>query len=198
MIFSAADYLTQLRSLLPRGLAWACEVGSTRYQLLRGLAAEFARVDARLVDLRNEADPRTTIEMLPDWEAFVGLPDTCGGVEVSTIESRRAALQDKLLATGGASRKYFIDLAARLGYPGATIDEFRPMSCNGGCNDSLWSVADRFVWKMNLPVAGGIWTMTCNDGCNDYLRVGNGEYSIECRIARLKPAHTVLIFSYVD
>lgn len=197
--FSAADYLTQLKALLPRGLAWPRLVGGRMHQLLSGLTGEFARVDQRLIDLRDEADPRTTVELLPEWEKFAGLPDVCDVRADSSIGYRRAVLIAKLLATGGASRPYFLGLAAALGYPDATIeDRWRPASCNSNCNDSLWSVADRFVWKINLPGVGGTFAAGCNDSCNDYLRVFTGDFAIECRIARVAPAHTVLLFEYVD
>lgn len=197
--FSAADYLTQLKALLPCGLVWTRMVGGRMHQLLSGLAGEFARVDQRLIDLREEADPRTAVELLPEWERLAGLPDACDVQADSSIGYRRAVLIAKLLATGGASRPYFLGLAAALGYPDATIDDrFRPLTCNSNCNDSLWSVADRFVWKINLPGDGGIFPMNCNDSCNDYLRVVIGDFAIECRISKVAPAHTVLLFEYVD
>lgn len=195
--YSSAEYLAQLRALLPRGWVWICGRGYVLYRLLSGMAPEFARVDQRLVDLRNEADPLTILELLPEWERLVGIPDPCAEGVATTLAARRAAVQAKLLATGGASRQYFIDYAAALGYPGATIDEFRPMGCNDTCNDSLWSELDRFVWMVNLPGDGGCYVMTCNDTCNDYLQVW-GETEIECRINRLKPAHTVVVFAYTE
>lgn len=191
----ANDYLRQLQSLLPQGQAWPRDSEATLTQLLAALAEEFSRVDRRGEDLVNEADPRNTSDLLPDWERIAGLPDTCLTAG-QTIEQRRAALVSKLTSLGGQSRQYFIDIAAALGYPGATIDEFRPMNCNDDCNDAVASEADRFAWRINLPSLGGAIVMNCNSTCNDALQAW-GDEVIECRINHFKPAHTTAIFAYV-
>lgn len=165
------------------------------------LAAEGAALDAadRSADgILREGDPRTTSELLAAWERVAGLPDSCviaTGAE-QTVEQRRAALVAKLISLGGQSRQYFIGLAAALGYPGATIDECRPFNCNSNCNDALWSQADRFAWQINLPSAGGVFIMNCNSPCDSPLGAW-GDAAVECRIQRLKPAHTTALVAYV-
>ena len=47
----AADYLEQMRALLPRGPAWSAEMGSSHANFLDGLAQEFARIDATAMRL---------------------------------------------------------------------------------------------------------------------------------------------------
>ncbi|KIO49589.1 YmfQ family protein [Nitrosospira sp. NpAV] len=195
MGMTANDYLRQLQSLLPQGQAWPRDAEATLTQLLAALAEEFARVDRRGEDLINEADPRNTSDLLTDWERIAGLPDTCLTAG-QTVEQRRAALVSKLTSLGGQSRQYFINIAAALGYPGATIDEFRPMNCNDDCNDAVASEADRFAWRINLPSLGGAIVMNCNSTCNDALQAW-GDEVIECRINHFKPAHTTAIFAYV-
>lgn len=195
---TTADYLAQLQALLPPGIAWARRAAATLTKLLAAFADEFARVDQRAADLVEESDPRTTSEMLPDWERVAGLPDPCVavlGVE-QTVEQRRAALVAKLTALGGQSRQYYIDLVAALGYPGATIDEYRPMTCNSNCNDALWSEDDRFAWQINLPSDGGVFRMNCNSPCDSPLAAW-GDDAVECRIQRLKPGHTTALIAYV-
>lgn len=192
---SRADYLQQLKALLPMGLAWSRQPLSWIVQLLDAWAEALARVDLRCDALANEADPRTTVELLADWERVAGLPDPCVSDEQS-LAQRQAALTSKLTSTGGQSRAYFIELAADMGYPGATIEEFEPMTCNDTCNDSLYSEADRFCWQINLPGStGGLYQMTCNDTCNDALQSW-GDEAVECRIKQFKPAHTNVIFAY--
>lgn len=190
---SHADLLKLLLppiSIDPQGAALAAE-----------LAAEGAALDAAdhaSDGILREAGPRTTSELLADWERVAGLPDPCvvaSGAE-QTVEQRRAALVAKLISLGGQSRQYYIDLAAALGYPGATIDEFRPFNCNDDCNDALWSQADRFAWKINLPSDGGVFLMNCNSPCDSPLGAW-GDDAIECRIQRLKPAHTTALVAYV-
>ena len=163
------------------------------------LLAEGNALDAALRhadQLLLEADPRTCSLTLPDWERTYDLPDRCVTVSQS-VDQRRAALVSLVTMQGGQSRQFFIDLAATLGYPGATIDEYRPMTCNDNCNSALWSEMDRFVWQINLPYStGGVFNMNSNSACDSPLSAW-GDEAIECRINRFKPAHTKAIFAYV-
>jgi uncharacterized protein YmfQ (DUF2313 family) len=192
---SVENYVQQLQSLLLLGKAWTRNLDSVLTSLLKGIAKEFARIDARADDLIRESDPRTTSELIEDWERVADLPDQCVTV-AQTLEQRRVALTSKLTMQGGQSRKYFINLAASMGYADATIDEYRPMNCNDDCNDALYSADDRYFWTINLPSTSGIFVMNCNSTCNDALQAW-GDEAIECRINKYKPAHTTAIFAYV-
>jgi hypothetical protein len=111
-------------------------------------------------------------------------------------QDRRTQAFARLTEQGGQSRQYFIDLAAALGEPGCTITEFRPMHCNSDCNDALWSEADIFTWRMNIPHSNaGARPMNCNDDCNDPLDLG-GESPFACPIRERSPAHTTVLFAY--
>ncbi|PTT59353.1 phage tail protein, partial [Pseudomonas sp. HMWF007] len=112
---TAADYLEQLKALLPPGQAFPRESGTTLHNLLDGMSVELARADSRAETLPEEANPATTIELLGDWERVVGLPDKCSGALEETLQGRRSALLAKLTSTGGQSPSYFIQLAATLG-----------------------------------------------------------------------------------
>lgn len=198
MGMTSDDYLAQQQALLPRGKAWPRSRDARMTKILQANADGFARVDRRVDDLIEEADPRTTSELLSDWEEVAGLPDPCvvASGATQTKEQRRAALVAKLTAQGGQSRQFFIDLAAALGFPGATVDEYRPFKCNSKCDDALWTEDDRFAWKINLPSTGGVFTMNCNSPCDSPL-VAWGDSTVECRIQRLKPGHTTALVAYV-
>lgn len=77
MALTDTDYLRQLQSLLPPGPAWPKDDGATLTRLFGALSSELARVDGRAWQLVEEADPRTTGELLADWERSAGLPDIC-------------------------------------------------------------------------------------------------------------------------
>lgn len=190
MALTANDYADLIEGLTPKGPAWAeLKVSSV-------WAEELARLDARIWALVGEADPRTTSEMLADWERVLGLPDDCmSDLPLSIIDRRRIAWQ-RLTELGGQSRAYFIDLAARFGEPGTTITEFRQMTCNDDCNDALYSQDDEFVWRVNLPrPADAVRPMNCNDDCNDALQMYTPSLA-ECPINERKPAHTTVLFTY--
>ena len=61
------DYAASLAALLPEGLAWPRDPDSRPMQLMQatGWADEAIMANALLV---VEGDPRTTVQMLPEWE----------------------------------------------------------------------------------------------------------------------------------
>lgn len=190
MALTADDYVALINGLTPRGPAWVD--GKVR----EIWSIELARLDARIWHLLEEADPRTTDELLADWERVLGLPDDCMAGLPLSINERRLVAWQRLTELGGQSRQYFINLAEQFGEPGVTITEFRQMTCNDDCNDALCSQADEFVWQVNFPhPADNARLMNCNDDCNDALQMYTPALA-ECPISERKPAHTEVIFSY--
>lgn len=112
---SADRYREQLQALLPSGAAWPRDAGAVLTATLDALAQELARVDTRAGNLRDEADPRTTIELLPDYERTHGLPDACV-TAAQTTDQRRNALVSKLSSLGGQSPAYYLSVLERLAY----------------------------------------------------------------------------------
>jgi len=177
MAVSAADYARQLRALLPRGPLWQFEVSSTFLRVLEGLAETFARLHLRAEDLLKEADPRSTTELLTEWEETVGLPDGCVP-EGGSTEQRRAAVVARLTATGGASAAYFEAVAARYGYS-VTVE-------NVGLH----------AWRISTAEMTGIVHAKAGlSRAGDPIR-SFGNEQLECLFSRIKPAHTVLTFAY--
>jgi uncharacterized protein YmfQ (DUF2313 family) len=189
---TAAEYLAQLQALLPPGAAWRRDAGSALTEFLAALAEELARIDQRVDALLDEADPRTTTELLTDWERVAGLPDACTG-PLPTLAQRRAALVARLTSIGGQSRAYFIALAASLGYT-VTITEYRPYHVNSHVNDPLNSELWTFVWQVNAAL-NTVRRFTVNAGVNEPLAAWGNEL-LECVIRRFAPAHTKVLFAY--
>lgn len=163
------------------------------------LVAEGNALDAAQLaadSLVREADPSATYQLLADWERVLGLPDDCVETLSLTINQRLVAVKTKFTSQGGQSRAFFIGLAASLGIPGATIDEFKPASCNSNCNAQLWSQADRFAWRLNLSGAQRIKGANCNSNCNAQLQSWAYSAMLECIVNKFKPAHTTAIFNY--
>lgn len=193
MGMSREEYLSQLQALLPQGPAWPREPDALLTRLLDGFAEEFARVDARADQLIDEADPRTTYELLADWERVAGLPGECVASLAQTVAERREALVAKITGRGGQSRQYFIDLAARLGFT-VTISEYRPYRVNSHVNDPICSQDWIFVWQINSAL-NTVRTSTVGMAVNDPLRSWGNEL-LECAISQDKPAHTTVLFAY--
>lgn len=197
MALSADEYFAQLQALLPQGPAWPREDDAVLTKQLRAWAEELALIDERVEALINEADPRTTNELLVDWERVAGLPDVCLTV-AQGYQQRIDALVSKLTTLGGQNIAYFVALATALGYENTTIEEYHTFDCGEStCMDALWSEADRFAWQLNLESDGSITYFSCGESaCGDALQAW-GDEVIECRINTFKPAHTNAIFAYV-
>ncbi|MEO8631219.1 MAG: putative phage tail protein, partial [Betaproteobacteria bacterium] len=87
-------YARMMIALLPPGRVWRLIGGSVLATLFAGCADEIGRLDARTIDLLNEADPRTAIETLPEYELTLGLSSTGTNAERSArIVSRLIARQ---------------------------------------------------------------------------------------------------------
>jgi uncharacterized protein YmfQ (DUF2313 family) len=119
-----ADYLAALQALLPQGRAWTRDPAATLTTLLDGIAKTYATADARAANLLIDAFPVTTVELLPEWEQTLGLPDPCLG-SVPTIQQRQNQVVARILGGGGQSVGYLTTFAASLGFPVA-ITEFSP------------------------------------------------------------------------
>lgn len=197
MALKAEYYYRSLQKHLPQGAAWPSDDDTPLNKLLLGLAQELARIDTRGHDLLREADPRTTYEMLSDWETAAGLPEECWlNFATDLTETRRTALLMRVLQEGGQSKAYFLKIAAILGYPNATITERVAASCTSSCAGSLNTATAGwpFVWQLNLP-ATLITVATCTGSCQSVLREW-GDDILECVMNRLKPAQTHIVFSY--
>lgn len=195
MALTATDYLAQLQALLPQGFAWPRQADAALTKLLLAWADEMARIDGRATDLVDEADPRTTAELLADWERVAGLPDLCVAalVGTQTTAQRRAALVAKLTTIGGQSAAYYIALAASLGYT-ITVTEFDLHDVEDNVEHPLTGTPWQFAWQVNAAeeTVGGL---TVTDTVEDPLAWWGNEL-LECVINRIKPAHTHVLFAY--
>jgi uncharacterized protein YmfQ (DUF2313 family) len=191
---TAIEYKRQLQALLPPGRLWDAlrADGSLADDLLAALAEEFGRIDGRTDDLAFEVDPRTALELLAEWEEWVGLPEICTG-SLATLQQRRAALLQKLTGVGGQSRAYYIAVAASLGYE-VTIYEFSVHTCESSCEDPINDETWRFTWRVNAPEQT-IINFTCESPCTEPLRAWGNDL-LECTIRALAPAHTNVLFGY--
>ena len=107
-------YRDQIHALLPSGRAWPEEAGTTLDDLVRAIAAEFADIDLSDARLLDEIRPDSTVDLLPDWERVLGLPDSCSQLS-SRIAIRRASLLAKLVAQPTMNPSAYEAVAAEFG-----------------------------------------------------------------------------------
>lgn len=190
---NADQYREQLQALLPPGRAWSREPGSVLANVLGSLAQEFARVDTRAINLLDEADPRTTTELIEDWERVLGLPDLCTEL-AGTLAGRRGAATTKLTASGYQTPAYYTAAAAALGYQ-IGIEEFMPYESGHLVHGVEVTPAQwPYVFRVHAPDTT-VTEFTCLSPCTEPLQSW-GNDQLECLINRIKPAHTHALFSY--
>jgi len=190
------QYRAQLNALLPLGPAWDPDLVPEIGQVLTGLSQELARVDARAFDLLNEMDLGGVTELVPDWERVMNLPDPCVGLE-PVFEDRRLAVRERLVATGGQSRAYFIDIAIRQGYPQASITEHRAPRFGrmrfGAARFGTWNA--QFMWTLHTGPRRRLGRRFGASYWGERFGV-NPSSALECVIRRSSPAHTLEFINY--
>lgn len=194
MGLSKSDYYAMIAELLPKGPAWTHEEGGILWAIIDSMAEELARVHARIDALIEESDPRTTYELLTDWERVCGLPD-CPAAGQS-LEERRTAIVNKLTGIGGQSRAYFIAVAATMGYD-ITIDEFWPFIAGiNRAGDALYVEGSKYMWRVNVPDKRIFYFHAGVSTAGDRLLWWAPDACLENTIKKLAPAHTFVIFNY--
>jgi len=192
MALTRDDYHGILHALAPPGKALPRDPESTWQRLLAARAGAFSRLDGRSAALLEEADPRTASELLPDWERVTGLPDPCVTGEQTAAE-RSDAVVRVLTGTGGASRPYFIGLAADLGYD-IEIEDYTAHTVTSDVSEPLRSIEWRWAWTVRGPEVT-VRDKNVVSGADEPLASWGNE-RLECVISRLAPAHTLVLFAY--
>lgn len=109
---TAQTYAIILWQLLPPGRLWRRIADALFYDILLANADELTRLDQRALDLIEEADPRTAVELLPEYERELDLESTG-----STAE-RQARITAWTIRQAGYKPQDFYDaLAPLLGTP---------------------------------------------------------------------------------
>lgn len=195
---SVEAYRAQLQALLPPGdLVWPRRADTELGRLLTALAEGLAEADARAKQLLEESLPDSALEMLPDWERVVGLPDACSTELANTIAERRMNVVAKLTMRGGASKAWFIAFAAKLGYV-IEIDEFRPFIAGlSRCGDRLdGDHVVRHTWRVRVQGPRYTPFRIGASQCGDRLGKITRAEDLECRMKRANQAHKNLIVAY--
>jgi uncharacterized protein YmfQ (DUF2313 family) len=190
----AADFLVAMQALLPRGRVWPRDPDSVQAKVLSGLAPSYERQTARANYLLVDSFPATTYELLPEWEATLGLPDPCAGV-APTVPARRAQVVARLTNLGGASIPYLIGFAASLGYA-VTITQYTQaragmLRAGQPCCGYDWN----FAWKITAPLNTVVRAVAGSMAAGDPL-ASWGNKVLECEFRAVMPAHTIPIFAY--
>lgn len=208
------DYAQALSDQLPTGPVWSRDPSSALQLTVSGLAQVWGDPVESLAALllTRESDPRSTINLLPEWERAWGLPDECLIGIPTTIPDRQNALVNKMTLLGAQSRAFFIAQAATIGFTINAIREWSPFMCGvSRCGDTTnldplgyyrWEVGPpemRFYWSVKVTALRFTWFRVSSGQCgvDPLLRI-YGPDDLECLLRRWKPAHTEVLFDYTQ
>jgi uncharacterized protein YmfQ (DUF2313 family) len=189
-------YLSHLRQLLPQGTAW--EDSPELVSVLSFVASRLSAIHNQAIALLDEADPRTTRQLLAEWESFAGLPDSCSRNRATTLQERRSTLWQRLTGRGGQSIAFFQKIAERLGYSVTILPHGRPFICGRSrCGQILGgSKLQNLHWRVTVHGPRITNFRTGASRCGESLGKISRAEDLECLFRRLMPAHTVLVFAY--
>ena len=173
-------------------------------------APELRRMDAEAATVIEEADPRTAIATIPDYERVLDLPNACVGAPEG-IDDRRALVIALLLMKGGASPEYFEALGASFDRPcevseefafacgtsGAgdgLADEWDDLQAGADCGSFLSDVAAPFQWWITSEAS---WASRVYAGAEvGALLLDFGDARLEYLASRFRPDHTRVHHEY--
>jgi uncharacterized protein YmfQ (DUF2313 family) len=192
-VATAIDYLWQFQRLLPRGRVWHRGWGTLQAADLLTLMPTWARLHTRAGEVIAETFPCTVAaEMLPEWEATLGLPD-CEAL--GTVQQRQAAVCAKFAMRGGQTMGYFIKLAAAHGYE-IDIETYSAFRVDINTADQpLYDSAWDYAWKVTSAEETYVYFRADESHADEPL-VAWGNQQLECLISKYAPAHTIPIFEY--
>ncbi|MCX5497335.1 DUF2313 domain-containing protein [Kaistia dalseonensis] len=193
---SADTVHREMLSLLPPGWVWPRDEGSLFAALLKPAATLLAEVEATAEAMLDEVDPRTAVLCLPDFERVLG-PDPCGR-DPSTlrIAARQELAHQRWTARGGQSIAYFVGMAAKRGVT-ITIEEAHTSQADEmEAGDEIVNSPEEFVWRVLLTLTSPV-EFEADSEAGELLY--DFELSdIECDIRRAAPAHTDVVFAYLE
>lgn len=178
--WATVDFYAAFQRMMPRGRAWRKDEGAVVSQVSLALMSSFWRLVQSATYFLVDAFPSTTIDLIPDWNLSLGLPDACTPAAL-TIQQQQQAIVEKLTRGGGQSKAYYIAVAASLGYT-ITIVEGAPET-------RLWTVHA-------APSGDGSLFRAGQSRAGDLLQTSGSNTQLECVLNLIKPADTVLDFSF--
>jgi uncharacterized protein YmfQ (DUF2313 family) len=157
---SVAAWTHVLQQLMPNGKAWPRDTTSDLYKLISALAKRYQKAELNAQQLLTEMRPETTVQMMSDWETYLGLPE-CSSEDI-TFEARRAALVEKYHRKGGLSVWKIQKLCEDLGFEVEVLEAY-PHHCLRTCVTPIYPERYRYLVQINVnKIPNGRFTVTDN------------------------------------
>jgi uncharacterized protein YmfQ (DUF2313 family) len=190
---SLEDQTQSIANWLPSGRVWNAKnvAASVMRSLLRGLAHELLRASVIVNALRTELMPGTAVQLLPEWEAAVGIPSTCFPGTGSISERQRDVIT-KIAGLGVQTQRDFEKLAALFGVTvevhGGAVHGLFPMEFPIVFFDTPKSARFTIVCLYELPASLHFpYTFPIPFSLPAIV-------TLECVFSKLKPANCDIVF----
>lgn len=189
---SLADFWRATIELLPRGIAWTRNRLSNVGKLVSVIAQERqTRHQRKLILLEIESVPTLAVELMPDWERALGLPDPCLPLP-GTLAARWAAIADVFFADHPPTPENMIAWAATAGW-NITIREQRDFIA--GISEAGDTIGESdFVWVVTILDQVISFFLAGQAAGGDLLFTFPDIATLRCVLQRAAPAHTQITF----
>ena len=135
------------------------------------------------------------MELLPEWESTLGLPDPCAGQQ-PTVLARRAQVVARLTGIGGQSVAYYVAQASSLGYS-ITVQQFAPSRFGRPFGSPFGNVDWAYAWQVTVAQYTVNQFRFGTDAFGEPF-ASWGSTVLQCELLASKPAHTILNFQYTN
>ncbi len=187
-----ADWLAATMDLLPQGIAWPRDPSSNLGGLLGVVAGERkVRHDRALTLLEREGVPTTAVELLPDWEQALGLPDPCRPLPGSLAE-RWAAVADVFFESHPPTPDNMVIWALSAGW-NITIREQCDFVAGVSQAGDVVGESDH-VWVVTILDQVISYFLAEQSASEDLLFSFPDIETLECVLRRAAPGHTQIHF----
>jgi len=187
----AADILSDH---MPQGRAWGSKniPGSNMRGIIRGLAIDFLKVQEQIYELSQQFDINLSIDLLPEWETSVGIPDDCI-FDLSTLIERRENILGRFSKIPVVTKEDFENLALLLTgltvtvEPGIDYEEVFPLTFP----ITFGEEGARFIMYVTFGASSESFTYTFPF---DFPAPERFDI-VKCVFARVRPANVRIIYT---
>ncbi|MFM4848910.1 YmfQ family protein [Aeromonas rivipollensis] len=191
MAHSVEEWGDALLKQMPRGRAWPRDPDTDLPKYVRGFAQRLAALELSADQLLLEMRPETTVQLLPEWETYLGLPEC--NIAGQSFDMRRNAVVEKYHRKGGLQSWMIELIAAALGFT-VKVSEQWPHHVLRNVNYPLYPASTRFILRVDVfGMPDDRFTVL--DNVLTPLR-GNAPLVLECVLNRLKLAGFYYDFNY--
>lgn len=115
--YTSTEWVDFLNHFLPNGDVFVAKYveGTNLNSYQKAKSQQFKRFGDFISDLISEVLPSTSINLLSEWEAYLGIPDACIPLS-TTLQERRDNVILKLTSLAYQTEQHLIDLADAYGF----------------------------------------------------------------------------------